>query len=383
MSQFIARLGCSIRWKFEASVIVIAVLFLVISIINKEAMDFMHSELHEIQELMRSPERGQLLVEIDALEDTQHGFFYQLLPFLGVLGVLGASAIGASLALSVVGPVRGIGRAMRGFALGDFSQRVEVENKDELGELAGRVNQTGEDLARLQEATLAEEQARALQERIARVTLAQEEERRQISRELHDGLGPSLAAIGNRLRACKAMVRADPEKAERELDEVAGNLKDNVQEIRELIHGLRPLALDQLGLVGALGQHIEQFKQQTGMRIALNTSGEPSLDPLVEITVFRIVQECLTNVQKHSEASEVEVSIDFKETSLEARVKDNGKGFDTRDVTPGVEGKGMGILSMQERAELLGGSVSVKGISGGGSQVILYVPLREVEVGAD
>ena len=92
---------------------------------------------------------------------------------LPLLGVLGAGGLGAALAWSVIGPVNSMGQAMRRFASGDFSTPVDVENRDELGELAGSINQTGEDLARLQEATLAEERERALQERIARVTLAQ------------------------------------------------------------------------------------------------------------------------------------------------------------------------------------------------------------------
>ena len=273
---------------------------------------------------------------------------------------------------------------MRRFASGDFSRPVEVENRDELGELAESINQTGQDLGTLQEATLAQERAQALQERIARVTLAQEEERRRISRELHDGLGPSLAAVGNQIRACQAMVHADPDRARRELDEVASNLKSNVQGVRELIHGLRPLALDQLGLAGALGQHVDQFGHQTGIGVSLAAADDIPLDPLTEITVFRIVQECLVNVQKHAGATQVDVSLHLNEASLEARVKDNGRGFDPADVAAGNEGTGMGLLSMQERAELLGGSVSVHSSPGAGSEVVLYVPLKkEAGVGAN
>ena len=107
-------------------------------------------------------------------------------------------------------------------ASGDFSQPVKVENRDELGDLAGRLNDTAQDLARLQEATLAEERARALRERIIHVTTTQEEERRRISRDLHDGLGPSLASIGNRLRACQLHGgHRSGQRAKTELDEIA------------------------------------------------------------------------------------------------------------------------------------------------------------------
>ena len=133
---------------------------------------------------------------------------------------------------SVIDPVRRMEQAMGRIASGDFSQPVQVENADEIGELSSRINQTAEDLSRLQEATLAEERARGLRERIIQVTTAQEEERRRISRDLHDGLGPSLAAVGNRLRACQYMVRTDPQGAERELEEIAKGIKGHVQEVR-------------------------------------------------------------------------------------------------------------------------------------------------------
>ena len=253
LSHVIARSGYSIRWKFEIGIAVIAGLSLIVSLIQIGAMNYMHDELHMIQDL--SPEGSlEILGALNALEDTHHGLLYRLLPFLGILGVLGSAAVGAAMARSVIDPVRKMEGAMDRIASGDFSQPVYVDNNDELGELARRINDSAIDLARLQEATLAEERARALQQRIIQVTTAQEEERRRISRDLHEGLGPSLAAIGNRLRVCQRMVHTDPQRADRELEEMATGLKGHVQEVRELIHDLRPLTLDQLGLAGAVRQ---------------------------------------------------------------------------------------------------------------------------------
>ena len=267
--------------------------------------------------------------------------------------------------------------AMHRIAAGNLSQPVRVENRDELGALAGRINQTAEELARLQEATLAEERSRALQERIAEVTLAQEEERRRISRELHDGLGPSLAAIGNRVRACRSIVRTDSEQAERELGEIADGLTGCIREIRALIHDLRPLALDQLGLMGALSQHVETFGHDTGISVSFSSSLETGLNPLVEVTVFRIVQECLSNVQKHADASQLEVSLQADGSGLELRVGDDGQGFDPGVAASHTGPQGMGLTSMQERAEMLSGSLSVKSAPGEGCQIVLYIPLEE------
>ena len=225
---------------------------------------------------------------------------------------------------------------------------------------------------------MAEERARALRERVIQVSTAQEEERRRISRDLHDGLGPSLAAVGNRIRACQGLVRTEPERAERELEEMATGLRRHVQEVRQLIHDLRPLALDQLGLAKAIEQQVSQFDQQTGIKASFTISGEVALNSFAEVTVFRVVQECLTNVQKHAEANQVDVRFQVTDTGLEAIVKDNGKGFDARGAASGEAGKSLGLLSMRERAELLGGSLSIQSSPNTGSEISLFIPTTEM-----
>ena len=111
-------------------------------------------------------------------------------------------------------------------------------------------------------------------------------------------------------------------------------------------------------------------------------SGDVALDPLAEVTMFRVIQECLSNVQKHANASQVEVKLQGTKTGTEVRVRDNGQGFDPDDGVAGAIGEGVGLLSMRERAELAGGRLSVESSPGNGCQVILYVPSKEVEVGA-
>ena len=177
-----------------------------------------HETSHELENAMKA-------LILKAHQDTV-GATHAFESDRGLLKVMVATFSGVSLAMAVllgfvlswlvIQPLRRMGQAMSRIAACDFSHPVRVENRDELGDLAGRVNQTAEELARLQEATLADERARALRERIAQVALAQEEERRRISRELHDGLGPSLAAIGNRIRVCRSIVQEDSERAERE-----------------------------------------------------------------------------------------------------------------------------------------------------------------------
>ena len=236
-------------------------------------------------------------------------------------------------------------------------------------------------LSRLQEAVLTDERAKALRERMTHVTMAEEEERRRISRELHDGLGPSLAAIGNRIRAAKHTISTDPQGTEGQLDEIAKSVKGHIQEVRGLIYDLRPLALDQLGIQGALRQQLERFGKDAGIHASFSGPDEIALPSLAEVTVFRVVQECLTNVQDHSGASRVGVELKTTDTGLEVRVQDDGRGFDPEHVSPAADGKGLGLFGMRERAEALGGSFSLQSSPGRGCVAVLHIPSAEVAVG--
>lgn len=147
LARFIARLACSIRWKFEIAIALIATVSLFTGLISVGAMSSMHTELHEIQELGAS-RPADVLHAVDELEDTQHGLLFTLTPTLSMLGVILGATLGAAIAWSVIEPVGGMGQAMTRIASRDFSEPLWVANRDELGDLAGKINQTAEDLAR-------------------------------------------------------------------------------------------------------------------------------------------------------------------------------------------------------------------------------------------
>jgi len=399
-SRLLPRLRHGIRWKFLVAISVLATLFFGVSVINFAAMTYMHNSVHALEDSAAAqPER--LLPGLRALHQTQHGLLFELTPVLGLLATLVAAALGLAMATLVIDPVRRMSEAMRRIAAGDLSERVAVDNRDELGELATRINHTAEELASLQAVRLAEERARAreemLQERVAQVTMAQEEERRRIARELHDGLGPSLAAIGNRLRASRAILRTDPEQAERELAEVEQGLRAHVREIRELIYDLRPPALDQLGLTEAVRQYAERFAREAGLEATVQTEGNLSLHPLTEVTIFRVAQECLSNIYKHARAQHVEVRLERNGERITLLVADDGRGFDcapsdayavatdpTLEPEPAdTEGAGLGLLGMRERAELVHGELEVQSALGAGTRVTLRLPVSPVAASAD
>ena len=372
LARLVAWLPYSVRWKIWSAIGATVVLFIILAVNSMLAMDYMHTRLHHLQEVARlAPMR--VAFEVDALEGTQHGTLFSLTPPLLLVGAIGALMLGTAIAWSVIEPVRRTSEAMRRFAAGDFSQPLQVRNRDELGELAGGINRAAQDLARLQATAVAEERERALRERIAQVTLAQEEERRRISRELHDDLGPSLAAIGNRVRVARGLIREDTERVERDLQAIADDLPGYVQAIRGLIHDLRPPALDQLGLAAAVKQHADRWSEETGVRVSVQIAGDSAGNPPADATVFRVLQECLSNIAKHAEARRVQILLERSTCAIRLSVTDDGRGFD-RAAGSGV---GVGLVSMRERAELAGGRLAIESTPGGGCAVVLEIPAGE------
>lgn len=380
LSRILSRARISIRWKVGLILSAIIALVVFVAVVNLRAMDYMHTEVHEIQEL---GETEPFLVRgaVNELERTSHGTWFDLAPFIALLGGMLAVGLGIGMARSVLSAIRSMEQGMDRIAAGDFSQPIRLENRDELGALAERINHTAAELARAHEATVVAERAQALQERITQVSLAQEEERRRISRELHDDLGPSLAAIVNRLRAAEPLVAAEPGKVQAELRDVAHRLTGHIQGIRELIYDLRPLTLDQLGLVGSLRQYVERFGQEHAIDASFTSAGDFEFNPLVEVTVLRVVQECLSNVQRHSNAAHVEVVLATVGNEVQVHVTDDGTGFDPQSATASRLGKGVGLLSMRERAELVDGNVALESSPGAGCRVTLRIPIAEVGVG--
>jgi signal transduction histidine kinase len=214
----------------------------------------------------------------------------------------------------------------------------------------------------------------ALRRSRERLISIQEEERRRIQRDLHDGLGPTIASVRFRIEACLDQAqRTMPELvAELErLDELVGQA---ISEIRRLVNDLRPHALDQLGLTGALRQHVERVRRETELEIVLELQAPPQLPAALEVTLFRVVQEALVNVTKYAQATRATVRLAVLGDALLLHIHDNGVGGATLGRTP--EG-GHGLSGIAERAELLGGSLSLRSVVGAGTTLELYLPLRE------
>lgn len=196
-----------------------------------------------------------------------------------------------------------------------------------------------------------------------------EEERRRIRRDLHDGLGPSLATVVMGLEEARAVHRDDPERTERLLEDLKHHTRGAIEEIRSLVYGLRPPALDELGLRAAL----EQLVHGTIGRTAIDVTFEApdTLSPLAaatEVAAYRIVQEALTNVVRHSRATSASVVLSLTDDALTIEVSDDGGGM-PQPLVPGV-----GITSMRERVEDIGGTIGFSGPPGTTVRVTLPKP---------
>jgi signal transduction histidine kinase len=199
------------------------------------------------------------------------------------------------------------------------------------------------------------------------LVLTREEERRRLRRDLHDGLGPALAGHLLRLELIRAKAGADSPVHE-ELDQLGAELRTTVHEVRRVVEGLRPPALDELGLVGALGEATQRLTAGTDVALHLSAEDLPVLPAAVEVAAYRIVTEAVTNVVRHAQASRCDVSLEVCGKVLRVVVSDDGTG-----AAPAPGQGGHGLHTMRERAEELQGSLRIR--NDGGTQVVAELPL--------
>jgi signal transduction histidine kinase len=203
-----------------------------------------------------------------------------------------------------------------------------------------------------------------------RLVSAREEERRRLRRDLHDGLGAQLAGLTVQAGVLRGLVRRDPEAAEQLVDELRGELRAAIADIRRLVYGLRPPALDDLGLAGALERLAEQAGAD-GLRVSVDVrvpDGGAELSAATEVAAFRIVQEALTNVVRHASASACDVRVTVGADDVAVEVTDDGRGL------PADLRAGVGLHSMRERAAEMGGTCEIGPAPGGGTRVVARLP---------
>lgn len=208
----------------------------------------------------------------------------------------------------------------------------------------------------------------------AKIIQAQEEERRRVAREIHDGPAQSMANIVFRAEVCEHFLESDIERARNELQELRALVRSSLAEVRKIIFDLRPMTLDDLGLVATVKRALEGVEKRSGLVCELRVSGSAQrLDSHIEVGVFRIVQEAVTNVEKHAQARHVVVQLDYSFQFITAVVEDDGQGIaDLEDI--GEES--FGLMGMKERVSLLGGEITIESTPGEGTRIKARIPLR-------
>ena len=210
---------------------------------------------------------------------------------------------------------------------------------------------------------------------VSQVLKAQESERLRIARELHDDTAQALTGISRRLdMLASGGAEMPPEIAER-LDELREQTDSVLDGVRRFSQDLRPPVLDDLGLLPALKWLVIALEEQDGIAANIRMLGDPRRLPRdTELALFRIAQEALSNVRKHSHASAVELVVDFRDGHIKLVVADNGSGFDTQRSASNVTAGKLGLIGMQERARLLGGTIDIQAAPGEGTSVVVTVP---------
>jgi len=288
--------------------------------------------------------------------------------------VVSAVGIGAAALLTwiLTRPILNLARAADAVGRGDLTQRVHRWADDEIGMLAEAFNSMTEALARAAEARRERESLRA--QFVSGVIAAQEDERKRIARELHDSTSQSLTTLLVGLRAiANAQGMADVRRQVEEMRSVVGQTLD---EVHTMALHLRPSVLDDLGLPAALERYAAECRRRYGLRVelAIHGLGSLRLPPAVETALYRIVQEGLTNVARHARARVASVLLEAQADRVRAIVEDDGQGFDAAAVHPADHR--LGLYGIRERAELLGGTLTVESAPGQGTTLFIEIPLQ-------
>lgn len=261
--------------------------------------------------------------------------------------------------LAARGPVQRLDRlseASLAWSQGDFTMRVEDPAGDELGQLARRLDEMSQQLQEMLE---------------TRRELAVVEERNRLARDLHDSAKQQAFAAAGQISAAHKLLKDDPEAAERHIREAERLTLALRVELTNLIQQLRPAALEGMGLAAALSNYSQEWSHQNAIEVEFRVQRQRQLPLEVEQTIFRIAQEALANVARHSNADQVEIDLIYNDDIVSCAIHDNGVGFD-----PNIIETGFGLRSMAERANASGGDLVIESDHSKGTSISISIPIK-------
>lgn len=237
----------------------------------------------------------------------------------------------------------------------------------------GRLRRHLEELVATRTLALRESEQRA-RNLAARLIDAQEEERKRVARELHDDLSQKLAVLGILVGGVKHDIGDSSDKVRQGLGEVRERLIELHMAIRALSHNLHPSVVERAGLKEALRLHCNDFSRITGTSVSFETTGDlQPLSAVAALSLFRVTQEALNNVQRHAAATQVNIHLSSTDEAVELSIRDNGSGFKVHNLNRNT---GLGLNSMEERIRFLGGSVGIESTPGIGTNIQVRIPIR-------
>jgi signal transduction histidine kinase len=304
------------------------------------------------------------------------GHIRNILLWFALILMLGLS-IAYGLASILTKPISGLAEAARAVGRGDFKWKSPAWAKDEIGSLGTAFSEMSEELKRKEEMRT---------QLLAKVITAQEEERKRIARELHDDTSQALTSLMVGLKFVEDS--ADTVQVRGKIAELRALAAQTLDGVHQLATELRPSLLDDLGLVSAIERYTEEYSAMMNINVDYHVSGLSGqrLPAEIEVAVYRIIQEALTNIAKHAEAKNVSVVSGYRDSTLVVVVEDDGKGFDVDRVMASADKKKLGLFGMRERASLIGGKIAIESQPGAGATIFLEVPLKltqEVSDGQD
>jgi len=201
---------------------------------------------------------------------------------------------------------------------------------------------------------------------------AQEAERQRLSRQMHDGPAQALSNFILQTEIAMRLLDADPAQAKDELSNLKSSAMGTFQKVRNFIFELRPMMLDDLGLIPTIRRYSDTFKEQAGMEVnVIVTGNERRLESYLEVMVFRAIQELMGNAARHSQATTLKLNVDLSEDLIRVSVDDNGKGFDVDSIQ---QSQSLGLKLIRERTEMLGGTFEIDTAMGKGTRVSFSLP---------
>jgi len=314
-----------------------------------------------------------------------------VLTAIGIVVSIMAVLVAYLLARSITLPLQRTVTLAEEIRRGNYSHRLEENIGGEIGSLATAINEmadrieerTAEIITRNEKLTseiverkIAQDRLKKLSNKIVRL---QEEERRRVSRELHDGINQLLVSVKYKIENFEEKFKGSPEEALKDMSKAVIFLEEAISEVRRVSHALRPSVLDDLGLAPAITNLSRIFSDRNQIDIEVNGVDEATFARLpadVETAMYRIVQEALMNIEKHANATKVVIDVTHTNTNVTIRIEDNGEGFDLQKaMRKTMSTQSMGLRNMRERIELLQGSFFIHSDVGKGTFVEIKAPL--------